>query len=53
MKSPASPQMLIDPRTRQIIVQDRLEILRQMQLVVNTLDVPMQEDKSTSPSLSR
>jgi type II secretory pathway component GspD/PulD (secretin) len=39
LKSPAAPAPEVDERTRQIIVRDRLEIIRQMELLVETLDI--------------
>ncbi|MCX7717094.1 MAG: hypothetical protein N2111_01655 [Candidatus Sumerlaeaceae bacterium] len=39
LKSPAAPAPEVDQRTRQIIVRDRLEIIRQMELLVETLDI--------------
>ncbi|MBX7245894.1 MAG: hypothetical protein K1X53_10370 [Candidatus Sumerlaeaceae bacterium] len=39
LKSPAAPAPDVDERTRQIIVRDRLEIIRQMELLVQTLDI--------------
>lgn len=39
LKSPAAPQADIDPRTHQIIVRDRIDVLRQMELLIETLDV--------------
>ncbi|MGI8906445.1 MAG: hypothetical protein ACR2IE_08150 [Candidatus Sumerlaeaceae bacterium] len=39
MKSPAATAPEVDERTRQIIVRDRLDVLRQMDLMVETLDI--------------
>ena len=39
LKSPAAPTPETDERTRQIIVRDRLDVIRQMDLLVETLDV--------------
>ena len=39
LKSPAAPAIDFDVRTHLIIVRDRLEIIRQMELLVETLDV--------------
>jgi type II secretory pathway component GspD/PulD (secretin) len=39
LKSPAAPQPEVDERTHQIIVRDRLDIIRQMELLVETLDI--------------
>lgn len=39
LKSPAAPAPEQDERTHQIIVRDRLDIIRQMELLVETLDV--------------
>ncbi|MEI7634464.1 MAG: secretin N-terminal domain-containing protein [bacterium] len=39
MKSPAAPAPEVDERTHQIIVRDRLDIIRQMDLIVQTLDI--------------
>lgn len=39
LKSPAAPAPEVDTRTHQIIVRDRLEIIRQMELLVETLDI--------------
>lgn len=38
LKSPAAPTPEVDVRTHQIIVRDRLDIIRQMDLLVETLD---------------
>lgn len=38
LKSPAAPAPDVDVRTHQIIVRDRLENIRKMELLVNTLD---------------
>jgi type II secretory pathway component GspD/PulD (secretin) len=40
LKSPAAPIALVDERTRQIVVFDRMDILRQMDLIVQTFDIP-------------
>ncbi|MCX7964283.1 MAG: hypothetical protein N2644_07395 [Candidatus Sumerlaea chitinivorans] len=39
LKSPAAPAPEVDERTHQIIVRDRLEVIRQMELLVETLDI--------------
>lgn len=39
LKSPAAPAPEVDVRTHQIIVRDRLEIIQQMELLVETLDI--------------
>lgn len=39
LKSPAAPQPEVDERTRQIIVRDRLDVIRQMEQLVETLDI--------------
>ena len=39
LKSPAAPAIDFDVRTHLVIVRDRLEIIRQMELLVETLDV--------------
>lgn len=39
LKSPAAPQPEVDERTHQIIVRDRLDVIRQMELLVETLDI--------------
>jgi type II secretory pathway component GspD/PulD (secretin) len=39
LKSPAAPAPEVDARTHQIIVRDRLDIIRQMELLVETLDI--------------
>jgi hypothetical protein len=39
LRSPAAPRVEVDERTRQIIVRDRLDIIRKMELLVETLDV--------------
>jgi type II secretory pathway component GspD/PulD (secretin) len=39
LKSPAAPAPEVDERTHQIIVRDRIEIIRQMELLVETLDI--------------
>jgi type II secretory pathway component GspD/PulD (secretin) len=39
LKSPAAPAPEVDERTHQIIVRDRLDIIRQMELLVETLDI--------------
>jgi type II secretory pathway component GspD/PulD (secretin) len=38
LKSPAAPDLDVDVKTHQIIVRDRLENLRKMELLVETLD---------------
>lgn len=38
LKSPAAPEPEVDERTHQIIVRDRLEVIRKMELLVDTLD---------------
>lgn len=40
LKSPAAPRLMVDKRTRQILVKDRLDILLQMDLIVETFDIP-------------
>ena len=39
LKSPAAPDIQVDTRTHQIIVQDRLDILQKMEQLVETLDI--------------
>lgn len=39
LKSPAAPPPEVDEKTHQIIVRDRLDIIRQMELLVETLDI--------------
>ncbi len=39
LKSPASPDIQVDARTRQIIVSDRIDILQRMEQLVETLDI--------------
>jgi len=39
LKSPAAPPPIVSERTRQIIVQDRLDKIREMELLVEILDV--------------
>jgi type II secretory pathway component GspD/PulD (secretin) len=39
LKSSAAPSPEVDERTHQIIVRDRLEVIRQMELLVETLDI--------------
>lgn len=46
VKSSAAPDPIADNRTRQIIVEDRLEKIRKMEILVQTLDI------ATSPALS-
>lgn len=39
LKSSAAPDPEVDERTHQIIIRDRLEVIRQMELLVETLDI--------------
>ncbi len=39
LKSPASPDVQVDERTRQIIVSDRIDVLQKMEQLVETLDI--------------
>jgi hypothetical protein len=49
LKSPAAPAPEVDERTRQIIVTDRLDIIRQMELLVETLDIASPDAPAGTP----
>ncbi|MGI8905914.1 MAG: secretin N-terminal domain-containing protein [Candidatus Sumerlaeaceae bacterium] len=49
MRSPAAPHPEIDERTRQVIVRDRQEKIREMELLVETLDIEAKTISKDTP----
>lgn len=49
MKSDAAPRPEVDERTRQVIVRDRLDVIRRMEQMVETIDIPSHASPKYTP----